>query len=80
MYKDYVAKGKETVIESFPLTDKSEIRVKRIEDEEGNVTGVDIRQWYYTQKDPMFKAGKGIRIKAELAESIARAIQQAVQQ
>ena len=62
----YESKTVDTVIQTIKVTEKSEIRITRICDEDGQIKAVDIRQWYCTANDPTMKpTQKGVRIKDE---------------
>ena len=62
----YESNTVDTVIQSIKVTEKSEIRIIRICDEDGQIKAVDIRQWYCTANDPTMKpTQKGVRIKDE---------------
>lgn len=70
----YESKGKETVIFEQDLTEFTKVRVKKIENEELGVVQFDIRQFFHTKSDPTEKAGKGIRVTADMMKDIIESI------
>jgi hypothetical protein len=74
----YQSNTKDTVVQVIKVTDKTEIRVTQIADQDGTVKAVDIRQWYCTATDPIMKpTQKGVRVQdascAELLNGIINA-------
>ena len=67
MAKAYESESIQTVENIINLTDFTELRFTILESKGGEFEGVDIRQWYSTQKDPEKKpTKKGIRLKKDI--------------
>lgn len=63
---DYETDGKQVLIGEVEITGYSKLRISKIENENGDLESLDIRQWYCTQKDSTLKpTKKGVRIKKE---------------
>lgn len=66
MAKEYKGYAKETVEEIIELTEFTDLRITSLKDNDNELQGVDIRQWYCTQKDPVKKpTQKGVRLSVE---------------
>ena len=62
----YEAKGKEVVVDTIQLTNFTELRVTAIHDENDELTGVDLRNWFCKSSDPTIRPSqKGIRLRVE---------------
>lgn len=68
----YESSNVENVEKIIATSDFSELRFTSLRDNKGKLVGVDIRQWYSTQKDPVKKpTQKGVRFKDEtIVESV----------
>lgn len=67
MAKEYKGYAKETVEEIIELTEFTDLRITSLRNEDNELQGIDIRQWYCTQKDPEKKpTQKGVRINKDL--------------
>jgi len=72
----YECESKQTVVDVIKLTDFTEVRVSKLENENGELEAIDVRQWYCTQKNPEYApAKKGIRLKAEFVDQLLSAIE-----
>lgn len=61
--------GKDTLLGTVKLTDKTELRISQVEDTDFN--GVDIRTWYCTEKNPEMQiTRKGVRFKEECGAEV----------
>lgn len=70
--------NKQVVVDRIPITEMTELRVQRVEDENGNCIAVDVRNWFRTQKNPEFTpTQKGIRVKPDAIDRVISAIQAA---
>ena len=68
----------ENVIKDVKVTDTNVIRVTQIQNNEGKIMGVDLRQWYCTSSDPELKpTKKGIRVGNENCEELLNAFLEA---
>lgn len=66
MAKEYKGYAKEVVEEVLELSEFSELRITSLRNDANELQGVDIRQWYCTQKDPVKKpTQKGVRLSVE---------------
>lgn len=66
MAKEYKGYAKETVEEIIELTEFTDLRITSLRNEDNELQGIDIRQWYCTQKDPEKKpTQKGIRLSSD---------------
>ena len=71
----YECESKQTVVDIIKLTDFTEVRVSKLENENGELEAIDVRQWYCTQKNPEYTpTQKGIRIKEEFVDQLLSAI------
>lgn len=71
----YNENEKQTVIDVIQTGNLSEMRITRVDDEDGSFKAVDIRKWFCTQKDSTMKlTQKGIRIYAENLEQVMNAL------
>ena len=63
------------LVDTISFSEHSELRITRVENEDGSFKAIDIRNWYSTQKDPVMKpTQKGVRIYNENVEQVINAI------
>jgi hypothetical protein len=67
MASKYEGYSNEEVVGTLELSNFTEVRITALKDSSNELQGVDIRQWYCTQKDPEKKpTQKGVRINKDL--------------
>ena len=74
----YTSDNVEVVVGSIAITEKSELRVTRVDNKDGILQAVDARLWYCTANDPDFKPSKkGIRVAADKIDEFLDLFKQA---
>lgn len=71
----YKSSDIQEVLATLPVNDTNEIRVSAIKSEDGVLKSVDLRQWYYSEKDDeMRPTQKGVRVKEDQLDNLIKSL------